>query len=141
MKNPVNLFAAFLIGTAFVLASCEKEPENIPVPEPHLENVFGSWELVRSSGGDNFQIHTPATLGYTTSLKFNRNGQVLTYKNERLTQADHFTFKYNSDTYAYKTNYSLEYKNGSTSWVYISNDTLFLYPVCNDCFDHVYVRK
>src|SRR4051812_32598860 len=61
-----------------LLTTCRKD---ISLPDPELEKLFGNWSWVQSCGGFAGQTATPATVGCTRSLEFNKNGIYKCYVN------------------------------------------------------------
>jgi len=138
MKNKILLC---FLGIIFI-SGCKKK--DIDVPNPDLKALFATWNLVEVSGGFSGGTQTPATMGYKSSIEFDKDGQVYQYKNGRFLSKDKFKFVYNKATHSVgNTHYTLQYdKNPTAQWVYIHKDTLHLDDAfCNDCYSYTYVRK
>lgn len=134
MKNFIALFAVLL------LFSCKKQ--DVAVPEPEFEALFAQWQMVQSSGGDNYQIETPETLGYTPYLELTKKGEAFYYHNDTLMRNDHFTFKKVNDIHSLtQSPYQLSFKNSGAYFFNVSNDSLYLYVDGNDLFDYIYVKS
>lgn len=131
-----------LVGGLLLVPGCLKK-QDIKVPAPELNRLFGSWKMVQMTMGEAGVTQTPQTLGYNITLEYKTDGTSCRYKNDMTELVDEFSFEYSAQPYAaYGTHYILYSKNSFSNWIHISNDTLYLDGArCNDCGSAIYIRK
>ena len=122
-----------LATISILLFSCQKK--DIEVPDPQLESLFTTWDLVEYYGGDAGLYYTQETMGFTAAIEFKKNGQVKKFKNDQLESIDKFTF---SEKYAHNL---IEFEKGVSYFVEIRNDSLFLNAYGADFFNFVYIKR
>ena len=113
------------------------------IDDPELEKIFGKWEWVQSTGGDNWGIYSPALDGYTQSLVLTKKGKYEFFKNDTLQSKYDYWITKEYDKYRHRYVYLLnhEYFPFSQEIRFGGTDTLYLDERCDDCFWHIYVRK
>ena len=124
----------FLMLISFLI-SCERNSEN-----PNYEYLIAKWNWVKSSGGINGTVETPASTGKNIVLEISQN-KLKVYENGVLKT---------------EKNYSIQTKNSILGGqkqmiVYdpyqpdqsfsIENNKLFLSDECNDCFQSEYTKQ
>ena len=133
----------FLI-LAFFIDSCKKD---IIVPKENFNKLFGTWELLYSTGGI-----AGDTINYANEdnirILYKKNGIFKKYKNYK--RINKMTFKFEEDaTSSSKGKYIISYSEGKFSkkmpvshWFeFLGNDTLILTDICADCYTSTYVRE
>lgn len=146
----INTLKTILIvsSLSIFLTGCKKD---IDVPKQELNNLFGTWEWVQSSGGFAGITTSPLTEGHTIKLEFNENGIYKEFKNGEKIDKRKFSFIEGKSIYTADNSTLIEYeKTGvlnrkenftSQSIIFFSNDTLQLNDECYDCFSRLYVKK
>lgn len=130
------LLLSFCFG--ILLVSCNKK--DITIPDPQLETIFGTWELVVMSGGFAGQTETPETMGYTTSLVLLRNGKANWYKNGDVYKKEKFELVNSPSGSVYP--YQINFTESFDSWISLNNDSLMLSPSnTNDVPSWLFVRE
>jgi hypothetical protein len=143
-----KFWMAAVLVVSVLLTTCRKD---ISLPNQDLEKLFGSWNWVQSSGGFAGQTTTPATVGYTKSLEFNKNGIYKSYKNEKQQEKFKFSLTEGTSISSTGTAYLIEYKDlgffhkkttsmSQQSVWFGGQDTLFLNDEAFDGFFNVYTR-
>jgi hypothetical protein len=129
MKFTSIFFAFVLLATR-----CKKE---LSIPNDESKKLFGTWELYHSSGPFG---QLPDTENNTIVRKYNSNGKVKGNKNGINNLRTTFTFGTFSGSYS--TLDIIEYKRGKSSehYSFRGNDTLYINPLCDDCYDLYFVR-
>ncbi len=128
------------------LISCRKD---IIVPDKNLENLFGTWSLVSSSGGPNGETTTPTTENKTIEVEYKENGIYKKFINNKKVNKMTFKFEKNKSIYSSEEEYLITYSTGkfskkgvvSHSFYFIGTDTLILQDECYDGYSYTYVRK
>ncbi len=146
-QNKFKILFILLI-LAIIATNCRKE---IIVPDPELENLFGNWEWIQTSGGIGGITFTPATEGYTIELEFNKNGIYKSFKDGKKTEKRKFYLTEGQSILSSETAYIIEYdKTGlfncnthivNQSVEFAGQDTLYLHDECWDCYGYIYVKK
>ena len=132
---------------SFILTSCSKD---LSIPNPELEKLFGTWDWKQSSGGIGGQTNTPATVGYSQTVEFNKNGIYKIYKDGIQKDTKKFSLTIGTSIYNSGSAYLINYKDinqSDNSYHYSTQsirfggeDSLFLSDECYDCFIHIYTR-
>ncbi len=114
--------------------SCKKESDcSKPI------GIQGEWEWVQSFGGFGGWKQTPESEGYRIRLEID-DLRYREYKNDSLILESPYDLVMRPDS-VWDTNTYIEFETGAVQAYQIRADTLFLYDLCADCFDHTYIRK
>jgi len=162
VKNAKGRFMKYLTSysmTRFLLSllivclshACRRDPA-INIPPPNLEQLYGTWDWVITSGGLAGLTITPASEGVTRSIKFEANGQYTSFQNTELADQSYYVLRENTTYVTGKTIYFVDYiSSGKKSEAkfhineyiqFIGPDTLILSQAyISDGFASVYVRK
>jgi hypothetical protein len=139
-----KLWTVALVATASLfLTTCRKD---ISVPNPDLEKLFGTWDWVGTYCGWS-GASSPATVGYSQTVEFNKNGIYKMYHDGKQTDKRKFTLTEGSSIYTSGTAYLINYKDTklfkkknytTQSVTFAGQDTLFLndeaYDGCGDTY-------
>lgn len=138
---------SIMSGLLFMTA-CKKD---ISLPNENLEQLFGTWEWVQSSGGIGGVSINTTSEGYTKTIEFNSDGTYKWYKNGKLKDKMKFTVIEGPSIYSSSNGYLIKYNDTglfdqndhpiSQNIKFYGQDILLLHEECNDCFGHIYVRK
>lgn len=118
----------------FLFASCKKEQA---CPKP--AGIHGEWEWVQSFGGFGGWTNTPESEGYRIKLVID-DLIYREFKNDSLVFESQYDLVIRPDS-VWNTNTYIEFDAGGAQAFKIKEDTLFLYDLCADCFNHVYKRR
>lgn len=123
-----------LLSCLLPFSSCVKDPD---CSKP--SGIYGEWEWVQSFGGFGGWKETPESAGYRLRLEID-DLHYRQYKNDSLIFESPYDLVMRPDS-VWDTNTYLEFETGGAQAYQIRADTLFLYDLCADCFDHTYIRK
>lgn len=148
MKTKQALWTIAVVTVSRFLTTCKK---NISLPSPELEKLFGSWEWVQSSGGFGGQTTTPTSSGDSQTVEFNKNGIYKWYKGDKLQHKMKFSVTEYQSVYTTSPSFVIKYKDTrlfvnkdfpiTQTVTFGGQDSLFLNDECNDCYNHIYIRK
>ncbi len=133
--NRLLLYTCLIFS--ITILSCQKKKQNIPVPYPELETVFGKWKLVWHSGGGGGASQTAEEFGYTASIVIYQTGSIYHYKNDKFVRKNKFTF---GEERGAEGRYKMLTQDDFNYWVRIAPDTLFLDPIANDVSDLIFIK-
>ncbi len=106
------------------------------------DNIFHTWEWTESSGGIAGVVQTPASEGYTQSIKFEQGGLYTRYRNDTVVGNGTYTLT-SEESMLDDTVYDMIVFDDGTpkQAIMIVNATqLILREDCFDCFTHTYQR-
>jgi hypothetical protein len=118
----------------FLFAACKKDQD---CPKP--TGVNGEWEWVQSAGGFGGWTLNPESEGFQIKLVID-DFMYREYKNDSLIFESQYDLEIRPDTF-FNTNTYISFETGGAKAIDIGPDTLRLYDMCADCFDHVYKRR
>lgn len=127
---------------ALLFAAACKRGDDLGPERSDINNIYGKWNWVQSSGGIAGTTITPKSEGYVGTLEITNDNTFSTYHNSILQFHDSFTLS--KDT-SKNTNYAgfVTFKtNGTTNLVKrATRDTLIIGDDFADGFTALYVRK
>lgn len=124
----------FFILIVAVFSACERNPDS-----PASEKLMGKWNWVKSSGGINGKVQTPASTGKNVVLEFSAS-KIKIYENGILQSERSYTIQTkNSITGGQKEMLVYEPFRPDQTFV-IENQQLFLSDECADCYQSEYQR-
>ena len=138
----IIISSLFVLSLPLLTAGCSTQtgPSEFP-----LEEIYGSWDWIKSVGGFAGETKTPSSTGYTMRLVFNTNGTFEWYRADTLMASARFTIL--RDECPCITSESVDiihYADGgqlvNQEISLISSDTLSLVACCCDCYEDMYVR-
>ena len=135
----------FLILGCFLLTTtaCQKD---IDIPDESLEDLFGEWQWVESTGGISGEIITPNSEGYEMTYTYTKKGIHKYYKGD----VEQFRVEYELiekiNPFTGKDGYMINYlSDGDTylpdQYLVLNGDELMLYDECTDCYTLMFSRK
>ncbi len=147
-NNTLKLVLVFLIFSV-CFTNCKKD---IDIPATELENLFGSWDWVQTSGGIAGGTITPATEGYTKKVEFSRNGIYNEFQDGILLGKRKFTISETKSIYTGEDVYIINYEKApffkqdnlylfSHTVTFYGLDTIILDDEMDDGFIFTYVKK
>jgi hypothetical protein len=114
------------------LLSCNKDEEVIEGTE-----LYGKWDWVSSTGGALGKTITPATEGYTSSMEYKATRMVEFRQNNVVTSEKAFSIAHDTKI----SNLPIIKLVNDLTWSYkVKGDSLFLYDICETCYDHIYLK-
>lgn len=140
-----RLLTVAIVTISFLLTTCRKE-----LPSSDLEKIFGTWVWVKSYGGEGGQTWTPATVGYSRTVEFDKNRICKWYKDGELVDKKKFILTEGSSISNINPAYLIKYKDTklfknkdyTTQLVLFGGqDTLFLNDEVYDGFNDIYTRQ
>ncbi|MEZ5059577.1 MAG: hypothetical protein R2879_21295 [Saprospiraceae bacterium] len=131
-----RIFFLLLTLSGIIFFSCKKENDH---PSP-FQTLQGNWEWQESNGGFAGWQLTPASEGYTQSLEIDTDTYKM-YRNDSLLFESTYTIKQVQDPIIGPSKDVIELDTQSDMGYQISNDSLFLFDQCFDCYFHLYTRK
>jgi hypothetical protein len=100
-------------------------------------DLYGKWNWVSSTGGAFGKTLTPASEGYTESMEFKATRIVEFRRNNIVSSEKAFSISHDSKI----SNLPIIKLVDVLTWSYsVKGDSLFLYDVCQTCYDHKYVK-
>jgi hypothetical protein len=144
-KHQKILIAGIAMLSIF-LTTCKKD---ISVPNAEFEKLFGTWEWVESFCGWSGPS-TPATVGYTETVEFNKNGTYKMFKDGHQQETRKFTLAEGSSIYTSGIANLIKYESSGLSnhQTYLTRsvsfggeDTMYLNDEAYDACSYVYVRQ
>lgn len=139
MKTILGKFFLFFTLSVFI-AGCK---QNMPT-QAGSNQLYGSWQWIKTQGGLAGQTYTPNSTGYTAKVVFLVNGFAQYYRNDTLTSLVKFTIvkkKLSSNDIEVEL---LHFNNGNFLFDQVINfqgsDSLLLSDYAADGFNYFYTR-
>ena len=125
-------FPVLILGMMLTVISCKKDETVIEGTE-----LYGKWDWVSSTGGAFGKTLTPATEGYTESMEFKATRMVEFRRNNVVSSEKAFSIAHDTKI----SNLPIIKLVDVLTWSYsVIGDSLYLYDVCETCYDHKYVK-
>ena len=125
-------FPILTLVLMLTLITCKKDETVIEGTE-----LYGKWDWVSSTGGAFGKTLTPATEGYTESMEFKATRMVEFRRNNVVSSEKAFSIAHDTKI----SNLPIIKLVDVLTWSYsVIGDSLYLYDVCETCYDHKYVK-
>jgi hypothetical protein len=131
---------SYLIILSIVIVSCNDEPAG-----PDNRNaLWGNWKWVQSDGGYAYHIIKPPA-GVTEIHTYTPAGSFYISRNDTVEFATRYILEPADTNGPDRTRGAIVFENiwaitERMTITYFSNDTLYLWDNCMDCFGHLFVR-
>jgi len=149
MKRYSLPIASLLFVVNLLIASCKKE---IAVPNEIDRDLFASWKWIKTDGGLNGGINTPALAGFEEFIEYRSKGEFYRYKGTQKTESLKFSIIQGQSIFTGQTVDLLTYKKAGLlnrqnqndfikqSFIFRA-DTLILQEETTAGFKIYYVKK
>jgi hypothetical protein len=123
----MGIKAIVFSGFVLIISNCSKELLDI---RPEIKDqIIGDWAWLKTIWAKSQQVISPSTEGYTIMARFKTNDSVYYYKDNTLTKAYKYEFKYRvNDPLDDNSDSTLFFEIGQGGYVLcdINNDTLII---------------
>jgi len=127
---------ALLIFIAAALDGCSLVDRGCVLPL-EVEELVGTWDWTRSTGGIIGATYTPETEGKTAAIEFTSDCQLRTFENGSLVESSSFFVRpgREQDTVLVREDHFVDQS------IRLRGSRLELYDYCADCYAYYYVRR